>query len=151
MPLVKLSNLLWALISDANKMIDYTAPWALAKSDKEEDRETLKDVLGVSAQVLKVSAVLLSPFMPSKMQMIWEQLGHTEPLESMRIDIANTTFFTYEKGQKIKRGPAPFPRIETERIKALKAASAAPGNQPSPPAPLPETGEGLRKDVQTIA
>ncbi len=133
-----------ALISMANKMIDYAAPWNLAKSDKNEDREKLTNVLGVAAEILKLSAVTLYPFMPSKMQMIWEQLGHTQPLVSVRIDINNPTFFTYEKGQKIKRGDAPFPRIETEKIKAKKAASEA---KPSPPAPLPE-GEGLRKDAQ---
>ena len=140
---------IWALMRMANKMIDYAAPWTLAKSDKNEDREKLINVLGVAAEVLKVSAITLSPFMPSKMQVIWEQLGHTEPLKSIRIDINNPSFFTYEKGQKIRRGPAPFPRIETERIKALKAASEAQGagaKKPSPPAPLPE-GEGLRKDV----
>jgi methionyl-tRNA synthetase len=115
----------WELISVTNRLIDNSAPWALAKSDKEEDRAALEDILGFSAMVLKASAVLLSPFMPSKAQIIWEQLGHTEPLESVRIDLNNPSLFTYEKGQKIKRGPAPFPRIETERIKALKAASEA--------------------------
>ncbi|MHB8173670.1 MAG: methionine--tRNA ligase [Nitrospirota bacterium] len=135
----------WGLISQANKMIDHSAPWALAKSDKEEDKNLLKDVIGVSALVLKASAVLLFPFMPSKMQMIWEQLGHTEPLSDLTFDLKGE-FYHYEKGQKIKRGPAPFPRIETERIRALKAASEA-GNKPSPPAPLPEAGEGLRKDA----
>ncbi len=120
-------------VSSLNKVIDYSAPWTLAKSDKEEDKALLKAVLGVSAQALKASAVLLSPFMPSKMQMIWEQLGHTEPLSSMRIDITNPYFFIYEKGQKIKRGPAPFPRIETERIKALKAASEQKSKSPQPP------------------
>ena len=57
--------------------------------------------------------------------MIWEQLGHTDRLDEKTIDIADISSFTYEKGQKIKRGPAPFPRIETDRIKALKAASEA--------------------------
>ncbi|MGC2422924.1 MAG: methionine--tRNA ligase [Nitrospirota bacterium] len=143
----------WGSIRMANMAIDHHAPWALAKSDKEEDKALLKDVLGVSAQVLKAAAVLLYPFMPSKMQMIWEQLGHTDTdrLDEKTIDITNPNFFTYEKGQKIKPGPrdAPFPRIETERIKALKAASEAQGakvNKPSPPAPLPKS-EGLRKDV----
>ncbi len=139
-------NVIWGLIGLANTHIDKSEPWQLAKSNEEEDRELLKKVLVFSAQVLKASAVLLSPFMPTKMQMIWEQLGHTEPLESVRIDITNPDFFMYEKGQKIVRGPAPFPRIETEKIKAKKAASAAAIIQPSPPAPLPES-EGLRKDV----
>ncbi len=120
----------WELISDANRLIDYSAPWALAKSNKEEDKVLLRDVLGVSAQVLKASAILLSPFMPSKMQMIWEQLGHDEPLESVRIN-PDEVFFAFEPGQKIKRGPAPFPRIETERIKAKKAGIITPPVPPS--------------------
>ena len=140
----------WGCIRWTNMLIDHSAPWALAKSDKEEDRKLLKDVLGVSAQVLKASAILLYPFMPSKMQMIWEQLGHTDSLESLRIDITNPNFFMYEKGQKIVRGPAPFPRIETEKIKAKKAAvSLSPSPRPSPlkgeggkVLPSPPGGEG---------
>jgi methionyl-tRNA synthetase len=120
----------WSVISDANKLIDYSAPWTLAKSDKEEDKKHLKDVLAISAQVLKASAILLYPFMPYKMQMIWEQLGHTQPLELVRVKPDETkdtydAFFTYIAGQKIVRGEAPFPRIETEKIKAKKAASEA--------------------------
>ena len=128
----------WQLIVTQNGDIQQNTPWVLynsyvnAKSIGQENSEiavkdwrNLKNILGRAAQTLKASAILLYPFMPSKMQMIWEQLGHAEPLESIRIDITNPSFFTYEKGQKIKRGPAPFPRIETERIKALKAASEA--------------------------
>ena len=56
------------LVSAMNKLIDYSAPWSLAKSDKEEDKQLLMDVLGISAQVLKASTILLHPFMPSKIK-----------------------------------------------------------------------------------
>ncbi|MGA2192415.1 MAG: methionine--tRNA ligase [Nitrospirota bacterium] len=160
---------IWALISVANKTIDYSAPWNLAKSEKTEDRRKLEDVLGVAAEVLKVSAITLYPFMPSKMQLIWEQLGHTDRLDEKIIDISDISFFIYEKGQKIKRGPAPFPRIETDRIRALKAASdaaaakpaaasiaaavplaAQPVNPPSPLVPPPTSGGGLGRGPQIV-
>ncbi len=135
----------WKFISNANKMIDYSAPWSLAKSENEPDKLLLKYVLRSAAEVLKASAVLLYPFMPSRMQMIWEQLGHDTKLDSLKVNLSEM-FYAYRSGQKVMRGEAPFPRIDTDRIRALKAASAK-GNQPSPPAPLPVSGEGLRKDV----
>ena len=119
---------LWDLISITNRMIDFTAPWLLAKSDKPEDKQILSEVLCVATEVLKASAVLLYPFMPTKTQVIWEQLGHTEPLHSIKPDF-NSAFFAFKEGQKIVRGPAPFPRIETDKIRAKKAASEA-GDKP---------------------
>jgi len=148
----------WGPISEANRVIDYAAPWALAKSDKEEDKARLRDVLGVAAEVLKASAILLHPFMPTKTQVIWEQLGETEPLHSIHPDF-NSAFFAFNEGQQIKKGQAPFPRIETERIRALKAASSktvgrdAPGAPQAPTLPSPTSaplsagsgGEGIIK------
>jgi len=139
----------WKAISEANRVIDHSAPWALAKSDKEEDKAHLGNVLGVAAQVLKASAVLLHPFMPEKTQVIWEQLGHETRLDTLKVDLSGN-FFAYEKGQRIKKGQAPFPRIETERIKALKAASAAASGKeakvatakPATPSPLPSPAGG---------
>ncbi len=139
----------WKMISDANRLIDLQAPWTLAKSEATKDKLRLNNVLGSSAQVIKASAIMLYPIMPEKMEIIWEQLGHSTHLADEKIPIEKT-FWRYFAGQKIVRGPAPFPRIETERIKAKKAASAAAANQPSPPAPLPETGEGLKKVKESV-
>ncbi len=127
----------WTLISFANKMIDYAAPWALAKSNKDEDKARLKEVLGVAAEVVKASAILAHPFMPEKTQLIWEQLGHTSSLKDMRG--LKEDFFVFDKGQKVSKGEAPFPRIETEKIKAKKAASeAAATGKAAKAAPPPE-------------
>ncbi|MBI5190871.1 MAG: methionine--tRNA ligase [Nitrospirae bacterium] len=122
----------WRLISEANRLIDHTAPWALAKSDKPEDRRKLVEVLGVSAQVLKASSVLLHPFMPVKTQAIYGQLGHADSLDAFTLTNSNR-YFMYDPGQRIVRGPAPFPRIETDKIRAKKAAAeAAASGKPAP-------------------
>jgi methionyl-tRNA synthetase len=57
------------------------------------------------------------------MQMIWEQLGHDTKLDSLKVNLSEM-FYAYRSGQKVMRGEAPFPRIDTDRIRALKAASA---------------------------
>ena len=148
-------QVVWQYISAQNKLIDHSAPWTLAKSDKEEDKAHLKRVLGDAAEVLKASAILLHPFMPEKTQVIWEQLGHTSRLDDERIE-PGTPFFTYKPGQKVFKGDAPFPRIETDRIKAKKAASEAAGltgkeakaasgkTSSPPPQPSPAGGEGAK-------
>jgi len=128
---------IWSVIGNANRFIDYSAPWTLAKSEKDEDRTRLRRVLGVSAEVVKAAAILAHPFMPEKTQVIWEQLGHSTRLDDERID-GGPFYFAFKQGQFVKKGEAPFPRIETEKIKAKKAASeAAAAGKPavaSPPA-----------------
>lgn len=117
-------QVVWQYISAQNRLIDSDAPWALFKSGTDEDMNKLKHRLGDAAEILKASMIFLHPFMPEKTQVIWEQLGHDTKLDSLIVDLSEP-FFTYEIGQKIVRGDAPFPRIDTDRIRALKAASEA--------------------------
>ncbi len=63
----------WALIGEANKYIDITAPWNLAK-DPEQDRR-LKLVLYNLAETLRFVALMIEPYMPVTAPKILEQLG----------------------------------------------------------------------------
>ena len=133
----------WGAISQANRMIDHAAPWALAKSDRPEDRERLESVLRTAASVVRASCIMLYPVMPVKMQAVWEQLGETMPLSLARVDgqgILNfrqgeevesteVPFWWFERENAVVRGPAPFPRIETEKIKSRIAASSKEGGR----------------------
>ncbi len=60
------------LITHANRYIESTAPWQLAK---EKDPSRLQTVLAMLAEVIRVVAITLSPFMPSVAEAMWEQLG----------------------------------------------------------------------------
>jgi len=60
-----------ALVSHANRYIESQAPWQLAKTSAAR----LQAVLSVLAEVLRIAAILLEPFMPSVSAAIWEQLG----------------------------------------------------------------------------
>jgi methionyl-tRNA synthetase len=62
----------WALVSAGNLFVQQTAPWALAKADRQRE---LDETLAALAQALGRLAVLLSPFIPGKAQALWEMLG----------------------------------------------------------------------------
>ena len=62
----------WSLVSTANLYIQQSAPWALAKAGREAE---LDIVLASLARALYRLAVLASPFIPGKAQLIWQSLG----------------------------------------------------------------------------
>jgi len=70
----------WSLISRANKYIDETAPWTLAK-EKDTDElknKQLKSVMYHLYEVLRVVSVLVNPIMPDATNVIFEELGLQE-------------------------------------------------------------------------
>jgi methionyl-tRNA synthetase len=62
----------WELVADANLYIQQAAPWALAKAGKDAE---LDAVLGALGRALYRLAVLSSPFIPGKAQVLWRSLG----------------------------------------------------------------------------
>jgi methionyl-tRNA synthetase len=61
----------WKVIRAANGYIDRQAPWALNRTDKAR----MGTVLRVLADVLRVVATVLQPFMPDSMSRMLDQLG----------------------------------------------------------------------------
>ncbi len=100
---------IFKVIQRANKYIDETAPWVLAKDEANLPR--LATVLYNLAESIRFSAVLLKPFLPNTTPKIAEQLGISEDLLSF--DSINTfgtlNSFTAKKGEII------FPRIDIEK------------------------------------
>lgn len=98
---------IWALIGRANKYIDETTPWILAK--EEDKKERLGTVLYNLAEALRIISVLLSSFLPETSDKIMQQLG---------VDIATwdsvESFGGISAGTKINRGEVIFPRIDVE-------------------------------------
>ena len=60
------------LVSEANSYIVANAPWTLAKTG---DEQRLDTVLASLARCLLRLAVMASPFMPAKAQLLWTALG----------------------------------------------------------------------------
>ncbi|WP_259424860.1 methionine--tRNA ligase [Bacillus velezensis] len=100
---------LWQLISRTNKYIDETAPWVLAK-DQEKEKE-LRSVMYHLAESLRISAVLLQPFLTQTPEKMFAQLG-VENQSLKAWDSIQT--FGQLKNAKVKKGEPLFPRLEAE-------------------------------------
>ncbi|MEC1511864.1 methionine--tRNA ligase [Bacillus velezensis] len=100
---------LWQLISRTNKYIDETAPWVLAK-DQEKEKE-LRSVMYHLAESLRISAVLLQPFLTQTPEKMFAQLG-VEDHSLKAWDSIQT--FGQLKNAKVKKGEPLFPRLEAE-------------------------------------
>ncbi|MBR5489927.1 MAG: class I tRNA ligase family protein, partial [Oscillospiraceae bacterium] len=64
------------LVGRANKYIDETAPWILAKS--EETKARLLTVMKNLCECIRIAAILVTPFMPESAAAILNQLGVAE-------------------------------------------------------------------------
>jgi methionyl-tRNA synthetase len=82
---------IWELINMANKYIEDTKPWILAK-EKKVDK--LKGFIHLLIEVIRHVAEVISPFMPQTAESITQQLGE----------------------KKIKKGKPLFPRIDISKI-----------------------------------
>ncbi|MEC3842225.1 methionine--tRNA ligase [Bacillus amyloliquefaciens] len=100
---------LWQLISRTNKYIDETAPWVLAK-DPEKEKE-LRSVMYHLAESLRISAVLLQPFLTQTPEKMFAQLGVED--QSLKAWDSIQTFGQL-KNTKVKKGEPLFPRLEAE-------------------------------------
>lgn len=101
---------IFKVVSRANKYIDETAPWVLAKDEANKPR--LAAVLYNLLEAIRITSALISPFMPTTMPEVWKQIGAAED------DV------TYENAGKfgvlpadvtVNKGAVLFPRIDTEK------------------------------------
>lgn len=102
----------WILIGRANKYIDETEPWALAKDP--DKRTRLNTVLRNLLEVLRVVSVLLAPFMPSTAGRIRQQLGLSITSENGALITlgAFAGFAELPTGHRTGTPEPIFPRIE---------------------------------------
>lgn len=109
----------WNLIGRANKYIDETAPWILAKDPAQAER--LQAVMYNLAEALRIIAILIAPFVPVTAPKIYEQLGLAKP-ESFFM--ADAVWGKLATGTKVQKGEPLFPRIEvTEAGETVIAAT----------------------------
>ena len=114
------------VIQRANKYIDETAPWVLAKDAAKKPR--LAAVLYNLLETVRVCAVLLTPFMPESCEKIFSQIGADA---SARTWESAAVFGVLPDGVTVRKGEAVFPRIDAEaELAALEALQAA--EKPSP-------------------
>ncbi len=120
---------IFSVISRANKYIDETAPWVLAKDEANKSR--LACVLYNLLETIRICSSLLYPFMPSTMPKVWEQIGAADQDTSYE----NAAVFGVLPAQvKVHKGDGLFPRIDVEKeIEELNALikQNAPAEEPA--------------------
>lgn len=100
---------IWTLIARANKYIDETEPWNLAKD--EDKQKELASVMVHLAESLRIVAILLQPVMPHTARDIFEQLG----LDANHMEMDNLHFGEFPEGTEvIGKGVPIFPRLDME-------------------------------------
>ncbi|HTA76705.1 MAG TPA: methionine--tRNA ligase [bacterium] len=102
----------WKFVKNANKFIQDSAPWNLAKD--ESKKEELQKVIFTLVEVLRITAIRLSPFMPFTAQAVWRQLGFADKVEAHSFS-ETESLGSYQKGQKVQVGTPLFPRIEIKK------------------------------------
>lgn len=112
---------IWTLIGRANKYIDETTPWILAKD--EEKKERLGTVLYNLIETLRFVAVLVGPFLPDTASAIEKQIN-SDVLSWNSLSAFDGT----SAGTKVVKGAVIFPRIDVEaklkEFEELKASKA---------------------------
>jgi methionyl-tRNA synthetase len=113
---------IWELIGRANKYIDETTPWILARDA--EKKERLGTVLYNLVESLRFASVMVSAFLPTTSERINEQLN---------IELTSwnslSAFDGTSAGTKVKKGEVIFPRIDVDaklaELAALREAQMA--------------------------
>ena len=109
------------LVSRANKYIEETAPWALAKDETKE--KELRSVMAHLAHVLFVAGMLLKPILVHKSDAIFDQLGLGN--DERHYNLVSDAHLL--DGKVVHKGEQLFPRLDAEKeIEAIKVMMAAP-------------------------
>lgn len=115
---------IFKVIQRANKYIDETTPWILAKD--EANRARLATVLYNLCETLRCCTVLLSAFLPATAPRIFEQLGIGEGFDELKTFESTAAFGLLPAQLTVKKGEALFPRIDAEKeLAALETERAA--------------------------
>ena len=110
------------LLARANKYIEETTPWALAKD--ESKAENLDSVLAHLARTIFVGSKLLEPILVTKSKEIFDSIG----LTAEESDYNNLTNVELLNGKNVHKNGVLFPRLdvakEVEYIKGLMSGNA---------------------------
>jgi len=95
-------------VGRANKYLEETAPWTLAKEPQQRDR--LFTVLYNVAEVLRLATVMITPFTPELPQRAWPLLGIENHAQLHTWD--SLRWGGIPAGTVLKKGEPLFPRID---------------------------------------
>ena len=134
------------LIQRANKYIDETAPWVLAKDEGNKAR--LAEVMYNLVEALRVSLIMLTPFIPESCEKGLDQIG--APAECRTWDSA-TVYGATPDGIEIRKGETLFPRIDMDKALAeLEALMPKPADPVDPVLPEVTIDDFAKNDMRVV-
>ena len=117
---------IFTMLRRANKYIDETMPWALAKN--ESDRPRLATVIYNLLETIRIAAVLLTPYLPTTAESIFNQLG------AEKRDFNSVWLFNgMESGKPLGEAFTLFARVDEKKFleeMEAKIAAAIEANKP---------------------
>ena len=125
------------LIARANKYIDETTPWILAKDETKKAR--LAAVMANLLEAIRVTLILLTPFIPDTCAKAFEQIGAAESertWDSLPVasDNGAASVSAYNGHEiTVHRGETLFPRIDTAKMLEELEALHKPATPPAKP------------------
>ncbi|MBR2340557.1 MAG: methionine--tRNA ligase [Clostridia bacterium] len=105
---------IFTMLRRANKYIDETTPWVLAKDESKHAR--LGTVIYNLLETIRIGAILLTPFMPSTADKIFAQLA------TDKCDYASVEFGALESGKALGEASTLFARIDEQKFLAEREA-----------------------------
>ncbi len=122
------------LIQRANKYIDETAPWVLAKDESKKTR--LATVMYNLLEALRVSLILLTPFMPGSCEKAFKQIGAGESCRSWE---SAAVYGALPADVSVTKGETLFPRLDmAKELEALEKLEHQDRQEPKTPPVLPD-------------
>ena len=138
---------IFRLIQRANKYIDETMPWALAKDESKKAR--LASVMYNLLEALRVSLILLTPFIPESCAKAFDQIGADESLRTWESAL---TFGALPATVQVRKGETLFPRIDAnkmlEELEQARQAASGPKVKLNPVLPEVTIDEFARCDMR---
>ncbi len=98
---------IWKLVNRANKYIDETMPWLLAKDEAKKGR--LGTVLYNLVEAIRYVTLMIAPVMPTIPDKVWAQIGAAAEENK---DWSDLVWGQTKQGQKVSKRDAIFPRID---------------------------------------
>ena len=133
------------LISRANKYIDETMPWVLAKD--EANRPRLATVLYNLLEALRVSLILLTPFIPDSCAKAFAQIGADESARSWE---SASVYGSLPADVTVTRGETLFPRIDAQKMLDELEAMNRPAPAVDPVLPDVSIDDFARCDMRVV-
>jgi methionyl-tRNA synthetase len=107
---------IWELVTAANKYVDSTAPWKLAKED---DKSRLEQVCYTVLETLRWLSIMLFPVMPVKCNELRAQLGMSPLLPTEQVDLWPSAWGGLRPGTETQATTPLFPRFDESQERSI--------------------------------